>query len=139
MRQRHRKHYSGTEGRGSNQNRCCSDAPLTIPVRTELGLTSSGWPLPMGLPYSGDPLSQYCQDRGHPLPSSLPGVRRLITEQQGGDGACVVLGHRREVGETGKSDQLPSTGQVAVRGRKEEMVILNCHTPSSIFWIFFRK
>lgn len=56
----------------------------------------------MGLPYSGDPLSQYCQDRGHPLPSSLPGVRRLITEQQGGDGACVVLGHRREVGETGE-------------------------------------
>lgn len=44
----------------------------------------------------------------------------------------VVLDHRWEVGQ--ESDQLPSMGQGAVRGRKEEAVLFNHHTYSSIFW-----
>lgn len=52
-----------------------------------------------------------------------------------------ALNHRQEAGRTGEteSDQLPSTAWVAVRGRKENTVILNCHTCSCLLWLFSRK
>lgn len=131
----HRKRYSGREGRGTIQNRCCSEDPC----QNRAEPNSSAWALPTGLPYSRDPLPWYCQDRGYPLPSCLPGVRNPFTEEQGSDGAVWFWTTDGKLGKRVTNFLQWDGGRWVVRGRKEEIVLFNRHICSSIFWFFFRE
>lgn len=62
-----------------------------MPVRPELGLTSSGWGLPRDLAYSRDP-----------LPPCLPGVRSLIIEERETDGTVCFYATDRKLAGQGK-------------------------------------
>lgn len=134
MKQHCRKYHSGTEGEeqsavlGSSEDPCLRTRPSFFQMRLTHG------------PGMFQRISALCPWAQQMLPSAFcsPQCEESIAEERGTNGIVWLLATERKLVGEGKtqSNQLPSAGEVAARGRKKEIMAFSYHTSyflSSLF------